>query len=104
MDCEIKIISKYLIEKASILFTRKKQILSICTDRIVLQSTHSDLRQSVDLDNLDKILYEDFREIKVNDKNETDFTIIADKKYDFMCVYRNRLICELKHEISLYLE
>lgn len=104
METEIQIISKYLVEKAQILFTKKKQILCICTDRLLLQGLNSNLHTDTDLSEIDWILYQNFKELRVSEKNETDFTIVADRKYDFSCEYRNRLICEMKHEISLFLE
>ncbi|CAI2367775.1 unnamed protein product [Moneuplotes crassus] len=100
----IKIISKYLIDKAGFIYGKKKQILSICTDRVIIQNTNADLHYSVQLNKHQSIHYESFKEIRASDKNETDFSIIAEKKYDFSCDYRNILICELKHEVSMYLE
>ena len=92
MDYDLLIISKYLVEKPQMLFTRKKQVMSICTVRIILQGLNSNLYSDIDIDEADTINYSDVKEIRVSERSQTEFTIIADKKYDFISTFRNRLV------------
>jgi len=77
MENEIQVISKYLIEKANFLFAKKKLVMSICTDRIILQGLNSNLQSEVNLDQVDIIYYQDIKEILVEDRNNVDFTIVT---------------------------
>ena len=101
METEIQVISKYLVEKSQILFTKKKQVMSICTDRLLLQGLNTNIHTLADYE---EIHYGSIKDIKASASNSNDFTVVADKKYDFSCEFRNRLICELKHEVSQYQE
>ena len=101
METDIQIICKYLVEKSQILFTKKKQVMSICTDRLLLQGLDTNIHT---LSDYEEIHYGSIKDIKASANNSTDFSVIADKKYDFSCEYRNRLIWELKHEVSQYQE
>lgn len=64
MEDNIKIVSKYLIEKSAFIYGKKKQILSVCTDRVLLQNTSMDLDHCIQLNKLDHIHYQNFQEIK----------------------------------------
>jgi predicted nucleotidyltransferase len=104
METGIQVIAKYLVEKSQAWFTKKKQVMSIWADRIVLQGLNSNLQSEVNLKNVEWIYYHEIKAIMVEERNMTDFVIVASKKYEFSWHMRNRLIWELKHESLAFVE
>jgi hypothetical protein len=53
---------------------------------------NKNLHSDINIDDADEIPYSYFKDIRVSERSKTEFTIVADKKYDFSCTFRDRLI------------